>query len=59
MGMYSTNLRTAWVGRDLKVKGCPWPHPNWPRSAPGMEHPQFLWANCAIVLPPSEQRTSS
>jgi len=34
--------------------GCPGPHPMWPWTPPGMEHPQLLWAACARASPSCE-----
>ena len=66
----SYNCRMAWVVRDLKDHiipaplpwggmpstrpGCSKPHPTWPWTLPGMEHPQLLWATCSSASPPSE-----
>lgn len=66
----SWNHRMAWVGRNLKDHlvstplrwtgtpftrpGCSGPHPTCPWTLPEMGHPQFLWAPCSDVSPPSQ-----
>lgn len=55
----------VWIGRDLKdhlfptpflwagthstTPGFSKPHPIWPWTLPGMEHPQLLWVTCSNV----------
>lgn len=40
-----------WAGWPPNRPGCSKLHPMWPRSPPGMGHPQFHWATCASASP--------
>jgi len=49
----------SWARTSSTRPGCSELHPTWPWTLPGRGQPQYLWATCYCVSPPSWWKISS